>query len=73
MANIKYAWIGPGVSLGDSGSGLLFKNKQTSLHYIRGIASVKDSSNSSVALFTDIREYSSWILEVRNEIHSTHN
>lgn len=61
--------LGVGARPGDSGGGLLFRDPQLNSYSIRGIVSSKDTSNTSIATFTDIALYLDWIETVQNELN----
>lgn len=58
---------GPGVREGDSGGGLLFKDSQFNLYFVRGVVSLKPNVDTSIAMFTDVSQYISWITMVSDE------
>lgn len=66
--------IGAGARPGDSGGGLLFRNTESygGLYYLRGIVSNKDGTigekETSIAAFTDVAQYVTWIYEKRTQI-----
>ncbi|XP_065208512.1 modular serine protease-like [Planococcus citri] len=57
-----------GVLQGDSGGGFLLRDGP--FYYLRGIVSLKQASNSSVAAFTDLTDHIDWILRLRDEVNN---
>ncbi|XP_065209906.1 modular serine protease-like [Planococcus citri] len=59
---------GAGVLQGDSGGGFLLRNGP--FYYLRGIVSLKQASNSSIAAFTDLTDHIDWILKLQDEVNN---
>lgn len=60
---------GPGAKPGDSGGGLMYRDPQSRLYFLRGVVSIKDPSTStSIAAFTDISFFVDWISKTLNKI-----
>ncbi|XP_065208510.1 uncharacterized protein LOC135837230 [Planococcus citri] len=59
---------GAGVLQGDSGGGFLLRDGP--FYYLRGIVSVKRSSETSIAAFTDLTDHIDWILRMRDEVNN---
>lgn len=55
---------GAGARVGDSGGGLIFKDEKDGFFYLRGVVSTREPGESSIATFTDIALYISWIRKV---------
>ncbi|XP_065209905.1 uncharacterized protein LOC135838202 [Planococcus citri] len=59
---------GYGVTRGYGGAGFLLRDGP--FYHLRGIASVKQASNSSIAAFTGLAYHIDWILRLRDEVNS---
>lgn len=70
----RYFSSGAGARPGDSGGGLMFKERNSGMYFVRGIVSNKDSvtgeDESSIATFTDVSVYTNWIFNVRQEVEN---
>jgi len=70
LMNVWFWIVGTTVAKGDSGGGLVFKNKDT--YFIRGIVSTGVPSQRTYSAFTNVASYIDWMTSIRSEVDNRH-